>query len=110
MAPALVRELFHRDGWVYEEKVDGWRIIAYKDRHRVWLVSRNGVDHSASSATSRRPSRSLSARTLVVDGGVAIYDDLLRSRFEWLREPEPDPSPRPRCSWRTTCCTKSAAT
>jgi hypothetical protein len=24
MAPTLVREPFHRDGWVYEEKVDGW--------------------------------------------------------------------------------------
>ena len=31
MAPTLVREAFHRDGWVYEEKVDGWRIVAYKD-------------------------------------------------------------------------------
>ena len=31
----------------------------------------------------------LSARTLVVDGEVAIYDDQLRSRFEWLREPDP---------------------
>jgi hypothetical protein len=27
-APTLVREPFHRDGWVYEEKVDGWRILA----------------------------------------------------------------------------------
>jgi hypothetical protein len=27
MAPTLVREPFHRDGWVYEEKVDGWRIL-----------------------------------------------------------------------------------
>ena len=34
MAPTLVREPFHRDGWVYEEKVDGWRIIAYKDGGR----------------------------------------------------------------------------
>jgi hypothetical protein len=25
MAPTLAREPFHRDGWVYEEKVDGWR-------------------------------------------------------------------------------------
>jgi hypothetical protein len=25
MAPTLVREPFRRDGWVYEEKVDGWR-------------------------------------------------------------------------------------
>jgi ATP-dependent DNA ligase len=27
-APTLVREPFHRDGWVYEEKVDGSRILA----------------------------------------------------------------------------------
>jgi ATP-dependent DNA ligase len=31
----------------------------------------------------------LSARTLVLDGEVAIYDQQLRSRFEWLREPDP---------------------
>ena len=46
MAPTLVREPFHRDGWVYEEKVDGWRILAYKDRGRVCLVSLNGRDHT----------------------------------------------------------------
>jgi hypothetical protein len=34
MAPTRVREPFHRDGWVYEEKVDGWRILAFKDRAR----------------------------------------------------------------------------
>jgi bifunctional non-homologous end joining protein LigD len=32
----------------------------------------------------------LSARTLVLDGEIAIYDQQLRSRFEWLREPDPD--------------------
>src|SRR3989442_8020807 len=31
----------------------------------------------------------LSARTVVLDGEVAIYDEKLRSRFEWLREPDP---------------------
>ena len=30
-----------------------------------------------------------SARTLVLDGGVASYDQQLRSRFDWLREPDP---------------------
>jgi hypothetical protein len=30
-AHTLVREPFHRDGWVYEEKVDGWRMLVYKD-------------------------------------------------------------------------------
>jgi ATP-dependent DNA ligase len=30
----------------------------------------------------------LSARSLVLDGEVAIYDQQLRSRFDWLREPD----------------------
>jgi ATP-dependent DNA ligase len=38
--PDQVPEPFHRDGWVYEEKVDGWRILAYKGGPRVRLVSR----------------------------------------------------------------------
>jgi bifunctional non-homologous end joining protein LigD len=46
MAPTLVRGPFHRDGWIFEEKVDGWRILAYKCRERVRLVSRNGRDHT----------------------------------------------------------------
>ena len=31
MIPTLVAKPFHRDGFVYEEKVDGWRTLAYKD-------------------------------------------------------------------------------
>ena len=34
MAPTLVREPFHRDGWVCEEKVNGWQMLAYKDDER----------------------------------------------------------------------------
>jgi len=37
---------FHRDGWIYEEKYDGWRIVAYKDGTAVRLVSRAGKEHS----------------------------------------------------------------
>jgi ATP-dependent DNA ligase len=37
----------HRDGWVYEEKVDGWRLLAYREGSRVRLVSRKRVDHTA---------------------------------------------------------------
>jgi ATP-dependent DNA ligase len=45
--PTLVREPFHRDGWVYEEKYDGWRILAYKEGEHVRLVSRNGREHTS---------------------------------------------------------------
>ena len=31
MQPELASEPFHLPGWVYEEKYDGWRIVAYKD-------------------------------------------------------------------------------
>jgi bifunctional non-homologous end joining protein LigD len=89
MAPTLVREPFHRDGWVYEEKVDGWRILAHKDGDRVRLVSRNGRDHTRRFADLAAAVAKLSARTLVLDGEVAIYDQQLRSRFDWLREPDP---------------------
>ena len=90
MAPTLVREPFHRDGWVYEEKVDGWRILAYKDGARVRLVSRNGRDHARRFADLAVAISKLSARTLVLDGEVAIYDRQLRSRFDWLRDPDTD--------------------
>jgi ATP-dependent DNA ligase len=44
MAPTLAKP-FHRPGWVYEQKYDGWRMIAYKNSSAVRLVNRNAVDH-----------------------------------------------------------------
>jgi len=90
MAPTLVREPFHRAGWIYEEKVDGWRMLACKEGARVRLVSRNGVDHTRRFHDIATAISKLSARTLVLDGEVAIFDEQLRSRFDWLREPDPE--------------------
>jgi bifunctional non-homologous end joining protein LigD len=85
MAPTLVREPFHRDGWIYEENVDGWRMLAYKNRERVRLVSRAGRDHTRRFAGIAAAVAKLSARTLVLDGEVAIFDQQLRSRFDCSR-------------------------
>jgi ATP-dependent DNA ligase len=35
MQPTLVHRPFHREGWVYEEKYDGWRMVAYKREGQV---------------------------------------------------------------------------
>jgi bifunctional non-homologous end joining protein LigD len=37
---------FHGEGWVYEEKYDGWRMVAEKADSRVTLTSRNALDHT----------------------------------------------------------------
>jgi len=88
MAPTLVRAPFHRPGWIYEEKVDGYRMLAYKDGARVRLVSRNGVDHTRRYPHIAAAFAQLKPSTLVLDGELAVFDDQLRSRFEWLRDPD----------------------
>jgi bifunctional non-homologous end joining protein LigD len=89
MIPAQVRQPFHRPGWIYEEKVDGWRILAYKDGGRVRLVSRQGMDHGRRFPELVEAIARLQAPTLVLDGEVAVFDQQLRSRFDLLREPDP---------------------
>ena len=46
MHPTELPKPFHRDGWVYEEKYDGWRMVAEKLGSQVTLTSRNGLDHT----------------------------------------------------------------
>lgn len=32
---------------MYEEKYDGWRMVAYKDDDAVTIISRQGKDHTS---------------------------------------------------------------
>src|ERR1700687_4943443 len=50
MLATLVDQPFHLPGGVYEEKYDGYRILAYKEGEKVTLVSRNGKDRTESFA------------------------------------------------------------
>ena len=87
MSPTLTKP-FHRPGWVYEEKVDGWRMVAYKSSGAVRLVSRNGIDHTARFRDIAAMIMKLAAPSLVLDGEVAVYDEKLVSRFDLLRDPD----------------------
>jgi bifunctional non-homologous end joining protein LigD len=72
------------------EKVDGRRVLAYKDGERVRLLSRPGRDHTRLFRDIAGAISKLSACSLVLDGEVAVDDQQLRSRFDWLREPDAD--------------------
>jgi bifunctional non-homologous end joining protein LigD len=71
------------------EKVDGWRMLAYKDGGAVKLVSRQGRDHTRRFPAIVAAIRAMAAPTLVLDGEVAVFDRALISRFEWLRHSAP---------------------
>ncbi len=85
MQPTLLAQPFHHKGWVYEEKVDGYRIVAHKDEGAVSIVSRQGKDHTARFPELANALASLPGRTFILDGEVAVYDQAHISRFEWLR-------------------------
>jgi CheY-like chemotaxis protein len=80
-APTLVHPPFHCDGWVYEEKVGAWRMLAYNDGRRVRLISRNAVDHTARFRELVAAIGKLTPHVVVLDGEVAVYDEKLVSRF-----------------------------
>jgi bifunctional non-homologous end joining protein LigD len=85
MHPTLVAQPFHHKGWVYEEKVDGYRIVAHKDDGPVGIISRQGKDHTSRLPNLAKALASLPARSFVLDGEVAVFDQVHISRFEWLR-------------------------
>jgi bifunctional non-homologous end joining protein LigD len=70
--------------------VDGWRIVAYKTRRDVRLLSRKGVDHTSRFPELAKAVAALPGATLVLDGEVAVFDEQLVSRFEFLAEPNPE--------------------
>ena len=86
MLATLVPEPFHRPGWVYEEKYDGYRILAYKEGANVTLYSRNAKDRTESFAQVARAIATLPDRTLLLDGEAVAFDSKLVSRFQLLQQ------------------------
>jgi hypothetical protein len=72
MQPTLVAKPFHRAGWTYEEKYDGWRMAAYKREDQVQLISRPGRDHT------RRFPALVAATAVTPAGGQSDYPTAYR--------------------------------
>ncbi len=85
MLAKLVEKPFDRPGWVYEEKYDGYRILAYKEGKEVRLLSRNAKDRTENFAPIARAVAKLAPRTLLLDGEAVIFDERRVSRFQLLQ-------------------------
>ena len=85
MLATLVGEPFHQPGWVYEEKYDGFRFLAYKEGRHVSLLTRNMKDRTDEFADIAAAVAALPAPTLVLDGEVVVFDPDGVSRFQLLQ-------------------------
>ena len=76
-SPMLARasEPFHRDGWVYEIKYDGYRLMIERDGDQVTLHSRTGIDLSARFPEIAKCAAKLPFSEFTMDSEVVVHDD-----------------------------------
>jgi bifunctional non-homologous end joining protein LigD len=91
MLATLVAKPVDRAGWAYEEKYDGDRILAYKERSRVRLLTRNGKDRTDKLPRIAAAIRALPADTLLLDGEAVVTDRKGVSRFQLLQRGKGEP-------------------
>lgn len=91
MLATPVDEPFSKPDWVFEEKYDGVRILAYKEGAKVALISRNGIDRTARHPHIAAEIASFRAQTLALDGEVVIFDSKKVSRFGLLQQGKGQP-------------------
>jgi len=73
------------DGWIYEVKFDGYRILARIDGEDVRLFTRNGNDWSSRLPALREAVRSLGIASGWLDGEIVALDAKGRPDFQSLR-------------------------
>lgn len=86
MLATLVDTPFSKPNWVFEEKYDGIRILAYKEGSKVSLISRNAVNRTPHYPEIASAIGKLEPRTLLLDGEVVAFDEKNVSRFQLLQQ------------------------
>jgi len=72
-------------GWVFEEKYDGIRALAYRTNKKVRLWSRNALDLTAGFPDIASAVAALPGGDLVLDGELVVFDTKGVSRFQLLQ-------------------------
>jgi bifunctional non-homologous end joining protein LigD len=77
---------FSKAGWIFEPKLDGYRMLASREGGEGKLTTRNGNDLTAAFPELARSLAALPFEGLVVDGEVVVNDDAGRPSFHRLQE------------------------
>jgi bifunctional non-homologous end joining protein LigD len=75
MAATLTRERFREPGWVFERKLDGIRLLAFKDGRRVRLLSRNRLPKNAAYPGFVAAVEELPVHDVILDGEATGWFD-----------------------------------
>src|SRR5918999_144495 len=79
-------EAFTRDGWLFELKLDGYRLIASKTNNEVKLVTRKGNDYTEVFPEIARAIKALPADEVIIDGEVVVLDPQGLPKFALLQQ------------------------
>jgi bifunctional non-homologous end joining protein LigD len=85
MLATLSPEIPTGPNWVFEEKYDGIRALAYRTKRKVRLWSRNGLDLTAGFPDVAAAVAALPGGDLVLDGELVVFDHAGVSRFQLLQ-------------------------
>ncbi|MGH7613315.1 MAG: DNA polymerase ligase N-terminal domain-containing protein, partial [Gemmatimonadales bacterium] len=76
---------FSRAGWVFEVKLDGYRMRVAREGGAARLITRNGNDYTAAFPELARAVKALPYDGLVMDGELVILDEQGRPSFQRLQ-------------------------
>jgi bifunctional non-homologous end joining protein LigD len=85
MLATVREEPFTKEGWVFEIKYDGYRLIANQAEGEPVLWSRNGNDITATFPDIARAVRGLPYDRVVLDGEVVVHDEAGLPSFSLLQ-------------------------
>jgi bifunctional non-homologous end joining protein LigD len=76
---------FTRDGWLFELKLDGYRLLASKAHGEALLLTRNGNDYTAVFPEVARAVKALPFSECIIDGEVVVLDAQGKPSFSKLQ-------------------------
>ena len=77
---------FTREGWIFELKLDGYRLIAGKRHGEAVLLTRNGNDYTEVFPEIARAVKALPVDNCIIDGEVVVLDAEGKPSFSKLQQ------------------------